>query len=450
MTLLPKFHFIMDKTTKNIKTWKNKEGNLCFSYDMRQPMEKPWIIVVVGVCLGCIELIEYLCFETTYACIPLLFSFIFIFVYWAFYPCKDNEIIEEMVMNDNVDLYLQNDLGDFEQNVHEIKRKFHKDTKGTYGIVTGTYMVVLLSNDEVLEYELKYHKPTKTEGAYHELLKRPKKCTNPEHRKVVEPKKFAKWWGKVQISENKKLSLIIILIVSTGVVLASLYFWLIMRFEWKSVAFFIGYVIVFMGMYTLIGKSQNKVLKMLNTIISLPLVITMLWFYLMLPTMTILMSYIFLGVYAFGIPMLAIKSLCFLLNLNISQPSIFFITLALGSITCVHASKFIHWIIKEYTSLKNWGNHKYEAVMTELALYVINKNNVNFLIYLAYFIFLTISGFMQIQYNEPLITVNIDAAILKAFLVFIAYSNMISKSKDVEIKAKPLLDKIIKLITTHD
>lgn len=440
----------MDKTIKNIKTWQNEEKNLCFSYDMRQPMENPWIIVVVGVCFGCIELVEYLCFKTTYGWIPLLFLFMFIFVYWVFYPCKDNEAIEEMMMNSNVDLSLHNDLRVFDKSVHEVRRKFHKDTKGTYGIVTGTYMLILLSNDEVLEYELKYHKSTKTEGAYHEFLKNPQKCTNTEHRKVVESRNFAKWWKKVKISETGKLSLVIILIVGVGVVFASLYFWLMMKFEWKSAVFFIGYVAIFMGAHALIGKSQNKILKNLNLIVSLPLVITMLWLNLMLPTMTILMSYIFLGVYAFGVPMLVIKSLVFLFDLNVSLQSVCFITLAIGSIVCVHGSKFIHWIIKEYTPLKNWENHKYEAVMTELALYVINKNNVNFLIYLAYFMFLTISGFMQIQYDEPLITASIDGAILKAFLVFIAYSNMISKSKDVEVKTKPLLNKMIRLITTHD
>lgn len=199
-----------------------------------------------------------------------------------------------------------------------------------------------------------------------------------------------------------------------------------------------------------IGKSRNKVLKTINEIISLPLAITMLWFKLMHPTMIILMSYLFLGMYAFAIPMLAIKGFIFLFDLNISQTTVFFITLAIGSIASVHGSKLIHWIIKEYTPLKNWENHEYEAVQTELALYVINKNNVNFIIYLVYFIFLTMSGFMQIQYNEPLITIDIDSAILKAFLVFIAFSNMVNKSKDVEIKTKPLLSKMIRLITTFD
>ena len=170
----------------------------------------------------------------------------------------------------------------------------------------------------------------------------------------------------------------------------------------------------------------------------------------MFPTMIVLMSYMCLVAYAFGIPTILVIAIDCLFGLNFSWETKFFITLAVCSIISVHASKFIHWVIQEHSPLKNWENHKYEAVKTELALYVINKNNVNFLIYLAYFLFLSISGFMQIQYNEPLITTSIDSAILKAFLVFIAFSNMVSKSKETEIEVKPLLDKMIRLITTHD
>ena len=42
----------MNTTTKSIRTWKNKEGNLCFSYNMKQPMEKPLIIIIIGACIG--------------------------------------------------------------------------------------------------------------------------------------------------------------------------------------------------------------------------------------------------------------------------------------------------------------------------------------------------------------------------------------------------------------
>lgn len=440
----------MNMTTKNIRTWKNKEGNLCFSYNTRQPMEKPLIIAVIGICIGTVIFAEYLYFNTAYSLFPLLFLFMFIFMYWCVYPCKDNEAVEEMMMDKNVDLRLHNELKTFNKNTYEVRRRFHQDSKGTYGIITGTYMLVLLSDGEILEYELKYHKPTKIEYAYHEFIKRPTKCTNPEHKKVIEIRSFTKWWMQIAIPEKAKLSLIIFAFVSIGIALTSLYLWLMIKFEWKAIVFFIVYIVIFMILQSLISKSKNRIVKILDFIISLPIIITKILLNLMFPTMIVLMSYMCLGAYAFGIPIIIVIALYFLLNLNISWETMFFITLAVGSIISVHGSKFIHWMIKEQSPLKNWENHKYEAVKTELALYVINKNNVNFLIYLAYFLYLSLSGFMQIQYNEPLITTNIDSAILKAFLVFIAFSNMVNKSKDVEIKVKPLLSKMIRLITTHD
>lgn len=440
----------MNTTTKSIRTWKNKEGNLCFSYNMKQPMEKPLIIIIIGACIGTVILAEYLCFNTTYSLFPLLFLFMFTFMYWCVYPCKDNEVVEEMMMNKNVNLRLHNELKRYDKNVYEVKRKFHQDTKGTYGIITGTYMLVLLSNGEILEYELKYHKPTKTEHAYHEFIKRPIQCINPEHKKVIEIRSLIKWWTQITIPEKVKLSLIILAFVSIGIVLTSLYSWIIIKLEWKAIVFFIGYIVIFMLLQSLISKSKNRIVKTINFAISLPIVITKILFNLMHPTIIVLMSYMCLGAYAFGVPIVIVIVLNFLLGLNISWETMFFITLAVGSIISVHGAKFIHWMIKEHSPLKNWENHKYEAVQTELALYVINKNNVNFLIYLAYFLFLSVSGLMQIQYNEPLITTNIDSAILKAFLVFIAFSNMVNKSKDVEIKTKPLLDKMIRLITAHD
>lgn len=173
-------------------------------------------------------------------------------------------------------------------------------------------------------------------------------------------------------------------------------------------------------------------------------------FYWAKPVFTIIASYLTIAIYSLALPLIIIKAFDYLCNLNFSTSTIVFITLTAGAILCVHIPNFIQWIIKNQSPLKDWGEHKYEAIMQELALYVTHKNNINFLIYAAYFVFLAISGFMEIQYNEALISQDLDKAVLKAFLVFIAYSNMVGKSKEVEIKSKPLLDKIIRLITIHD
>ena len=115
----------MDIKTKNVKTWKNEDDNLCFSYKMRSPMEKPAIIIGVGICFTILLLLEYWYFKTFYALFPLFILFMIVYLYWMTYPCKENELVEKMVMNLNVDLRLHNELKQFGENVHEVKRKFY-------------------------------------------------------------------------------------------------------------------------------------------------------------------------------------------------------------------------------------------------------------------------------------------------------------------------------------
>ena len=62
---------------------------------------------------------------------------------------------------------------------------------------------------------------------------------------------------------------------------------------------------------------------------------------------------------------------------------------------------------------------------------------------------LGVPGYRLIQYDGYLLSESIDAAIIKAFLVFIAYTNMRVKGKDTEIEAKELLQRICGL-SVHD
>ena len=69
----------LNKQDRNIRTWKNKEGNLCFSYDMRDPMENPTIIIIILLVFIGIILFEYLCLNSYHSMIILSFCFFFIF-----------------------------------------------------------------------------------------------------------------------------------------------------------------------------------------------------------------------------------------------------------------------------------------------------------------------------------------------------------------------------------
>lgn len=187
----------------NHKTKKLPNGNVALCYQTRSPLEKPWIIIVVGALLGGLCLIEYVLNNTTYSLLPLSFIFLIVFSYWALYPCRYNEELEEWWMKKNVDLRLHNVLRNYEGDAREIKRKFYQITVGTYGRVTATYMLVLLSNGEVLEYELKYHAADAENEVYHEFTRTPTVCTDKERIKAIKGWSFAEWWNtNVYTKEN--------------------------------------------------------------------------------------------------------------------------------------------------------------------------------------------------------------------------------------------------------
>ena len=59
------------------------------------------------------------------------------------------------------------------------------------------------------------------------------------------------------------------------------------------------------------------------------------------------------------------------------------------------------------------------------------------------------SGFILLQYKNFLISEEIDGAILIAFLVFIACTNMVSKSHEVDVQAKDLLQRMLSLMNAY-
>ena len=127
--------------------------------------------------------------------------------------------------------------------------------------------------------------------------------------------------------------------------------------------------------------------------------------------------------------------------------TIAFIVIALGSVLSSTYS-VTKWIIR-YSPLKNWGNHDYESHREQLAFYLARPSNMVFILYLLYFVLLAVSGYMFIQNGEYLISESFDMAVLKAFLVYIAYTNMRVKAKETEVEAKVLLERISGLFV-HD
>lgn len=416
----------MNKQYRNIRTWKNKEGNLCFCYNMRDVMEKPYIIIIVLLAFIGVISFEYLYFYSYHSLIILSFSFFFILIYWAFYPLKYNEKVEEYMMNKNVSLRLHNDIKKLGEDIYEKKRKFYMETKGTYGVVTGTYMLVLLSNNDILEYELKYHTSKDNQkSTYCEFIKTPQKCLSPNRRKVIETKSFVNRLSDIKLSNRTIIFLIIFGILLFGFSIISFIGYLYVKFGIiKSLCFFTVYIITYLILQEIINYRKNKILIFIKDVFSIPFLLA----FFINPIVIIFLSYLLLIVYSIIPPIIIVLSSIFLFSVNLSIETSIFIVFTLSSIIGTYGGKYIQWIIKR-SPLRNWENHKYEEFQEELALYVVQKSNIIFFIYFVYLLYLFISNFVLIQYNKPLITIAIDNAVLKVFLSFLHFQIWLTNQK---------------------
>ena len=251
---------------------------------------------------------------------------------------------------------------------------------------------------------------------------------------------FLKWLSSNRLSERTKLLLLLFTFFIIGFISFSgiclLLYWL----KWKSIIVIIVYIFISLILTFIKNKYRNNFWHFLNSIILLPKNLI----YFIYPTFIIIISYLLMIIFSF-VPSLIFILIINVFRINFLNETIVFISFSLFSIISVYGQKTIRWAIRKYSPLKNKGEYIFQLYKEELALYVIDRSNLIFLIYLIYLLYLSISNFIQIQYHSPLISTEIDNAILKSFIVFIAFSNMVAKSKEAKIDPKELFTKIIKL-----
>ena len=224
--------------------------------------------------------------------------------------------------------------------------------------------------------------------------------------------------------------------------------WMLFKLKWWTLLVMVVIYAWFSLSVWLSRHSKGKVMKVAINVVSAPLGFLFLAIGLMQPFITIVGTYLFVALFGFGIPALILKGLDYVFGLGLLPETICFISISLGSILCANSylvtRNIIHW-----SPLRNQGEHRYEGYREKLAYYLIQPENVVFLLYLTYFILLSVTGFMHMQYGVILISDVFDSAILKAFLVFIAFTNMKTKAHDSKLDFQEIL-KLTMGLFVHD
>lgn len=431
----------MGKVTK----WTKPNGNKCFRFVERKEFERPWIIVLASILLMVVTGTEYLVNASYYSLIPNIIIFCYIALWWMTIPLKANEAVIEMTVHELMDEIVESDAINAGTKVS--KSFVHYDIKGTYAIITGRCFLVLLKNGTVWEYPITYNKPTVEKEGYYECKQSFVISENQDHIRTMQPKRWSRFFALLKISDNTKLWLLIFAIVFIGGLTFAVTYWLILRLKWWTIGLVGGYIALYETVKWIGKVLPGKAINIIMSVVSVPMTFVYHLVALVHPFITIVGTYFFVVLFAFGVPAIILTIVSIIGWLELKPETITFIVIAWGSMLSSNHS-ITKGIIRN-SPLKNWGNHTYESHREQLAFYMVNPSNMVFIVYLVYFVFLAVSGYLLIQYGRYLISESFDLAILKAFLVYIAYTNMRTKAKETEVEAKELFEKISGLFE-HD
>lgn len=257
-----------------------------------------------------------------------------------------------------------------------------------------------------------------------------------------------KW--KSVISERTIIIAIILSILVVGGLIFYAFVYMLNHIQnWWWILGIVLYFILLEAVSYLFARFKKGFIRKVELIILFPLITMKILLDIAKPALYVFMSFLYLVLVAFLIPFALLKGLNLLLSWNLNYSSMLFVSFAFGSIICVHQSKIVQYIICKLPPM-NRGEHKFQKLGRDLSKYILHPKNLSFILFLSYFVYLAISGFVQLQYTGSLMSEEIDSAILKAFLVFIACTNMVTKSREVDVEAKDLLKRMYNLINAHD
>ena len=125
-----------------------------------------------------------------------------------------------------------------------------------------------------------------------------------------------------------------------------------------------------------------------------------------------------------------------------------FLFIASVSVVSVHANGFLLDIVERIDFFRMVWEKTVDTPIVAFVEYIFQKENINFLFYLAYLLFLicsTAKHYLSPE-NEYLFSKGVDYAVIAAFLVHIAITNMMLKRKETKFRCEGLMDYVYKML----
>ena len=136
----------------------------------------------------------------------------------------------------------------------------------------------------------------------------------------------------------------------------------------------------------------------------------------------------------FYLPTLAIDYFLY----DITTNTKLYLSLTLPFIFVYQQSKMIKRMLLKYSPLA-LNEHHFQYHMRELANFLYTKDNLNLFIYPSYFLLFLFSNFWRFQTNTDFIGEDFNSILLKSFLTYFAYPNMLDKKKKAQFSISQML-----------
>lgn len=337
-----------------------------------------------------------------------------------------------------------------QQNQQIVKIEFFSDTLNPYGSIDEEYILVLLSDETVLKYQIK-QLYRKDDQYYYKLIEKNfSVCTNKTQiQKISRPDL------RYKITDSQTFITFIIWIMILGVLAIGAFIIFLFVHHIHDVYDAIALFLISLGLLAFIPLNQyidkklpkNRACNVIRFILSIPVFILKIC-NLIMPFLTILATIVFIFIFSF-LPIFFIVIGIEFLGYSITLCTKLFVSLTFSSIIASQGSRSIRNIILRQAPFAE-DDHYSQLFMRELVKFIYTKENLNFIIYAGYFLFLTVSTIKTLQTGGAILNEEIDLIVAKSFLVYMAYTTMFDKKKDSNIEGVTLLALFLKMMSCDD
>lgn len=167
-----------------------------------------------------------------------------------------------------------------------------------------------------------------------------------------------------------------------------------------------------------------------------------------MPFLTIMIVAVLPFSFSFLIFYLPISTIDYFLY-DITTDAKLYLLLTLPFIFVYQQPKLIKRMLWKYSPL-GLNEHHFQYHERELAKFLYTKDNLNLFIYPSYFLLFLFSNFWRFQTNTDFLSEDFNSILLKSFLTYFAYTNMLDKKKKAQFSISQMLQLMRKISNASD